>query len=130
MESARGGAEPGGEGHQGGDPPHSTHATRQTHRTLNTPQLGISAPQGCGKTTLVEQLEALFNWLGRTAASMSIDDFYLTHEAQRALAAAHTDNRLLQLRGNAGTHDLALGMETLRRLRGLREAGNSAPVPR
>ena len=42
-------------------------------------QLGISAPQGCGKSTLVEQLELLFEWRGQRAASVSIDDFYLTN---------------------------------------------------
>ncbi len=45
-------------------------------------QLGISAPQGCGKSTIVEQLEALFNWLGVGAAAVSIDDFYLTNADQ------------------------------------------------
>jgi D-glycerate 3-kinase len=93
-------------------------------------QLGISAPQGCGKSTLVEQLEQLFAWLGVRAASVSIDDFYLTHSDQSALAAAHPDNRLLQLRGNAGSHDLQLGTDTLRQLRGLTRAGDSAAVPR
>ena len=44
-----------------------------------TVQLGISAPQGCGKSTLVEQLELLFEWRGQRAASVSIDDFYLTN---------------------------------------------------
>lgn len=28
-------------------------------------QIGISAPQGCGKTTIVYSLEFLFNSLGR-----------------------------------------------------------------
>ncbi len=93
-------------------------------------QLGISAPQGCGKSTLVEQLELLFTWLGTSAAAVSIDDFYLTHADQRALASAHPDNRLLQLRGNAGSHDLDLGRETLARLKGLTGAGQTAAVPR
>ncbi|EFJ45240.1 hypothetical protein VOLCADRAFT_94435 [Volvox carteri f. nagariensis] len=92
--------------------------------------LGISAPQGCGKTTLVEQLQQLFTWLGHRAASVSIDDFYLTHTDQKDLAARHPGNRLLQLRGNAGTHDLGLGSETLKRLRELRSAGDTAAVPR
>ncbi|KAG2433766.1 hypothetical protein HXX76_008127 [Chlamydomonas incerta] len=92
--------------------------------------LGISAPQGCGKTTIVEQLELLFNWLGRPAASVSIDDFYLTHADQNALAAANPGNRLLQLRGNAGTHDLALGTETIKTLRNLTAPGATAAVPR
>lgn len=92
--------------------------------------LGISAPQGCGKSTLVEQLEQLFAWLGVAAASVSIDDFYLTNADQRKLASTYPDNRLLQLRGNAGSHDLDLGKDTLARLRGLTHAGDSAPVPR
>jgi len=78
----------------------------------------------------VEQLEQLFAWLGVRAASVSIDDFYLTNEDQTALARQHPDNRLLQLRGNAGSHDLELGSQTLRRLRGLTGAGQSAQVPR
>jgi hypothetical protein len=104
-------------------------ATRDP-RPMGRSQLGISAPQGCGKTTIVEQLELLFNWLGRPAASVSIDDFYLTYADQNALAAANPGNRLLQLRGNAGTHDLALGTETLRKLHGLSEKGATVAVPR
>jgi D-glycerate 3-kinase len=47
-------------------------------------QMGISAPQGCGKTTLVEQLQELFAATGRCAASVSIDDFYLTYKVCQA----------------------------------------------
>jgi D-glycerate 3-kinase len=93
-------------------------------------QLGISAPQGCGKSTLVEQMEQLFAWLGVAAASVSIDDFYLTNAQQSALAAAHPDNRLLTLRGNAGSHDLQLGRETLQQLKGLTSSGATTAVPR
>ncbi|KAL4425715.1 hypothetical protein ABPG75_009731 [Micractinium tetrahymenae] len=92
--------------------------------------LGISAPQGCGKTTLCEQLEALFAHTGRTAASISIDDFYLTHAGQQAVAAAHPGNPLLQMRGNAGSHDVALGTGTLRALRGATSAATRVPIPR
>lgn len=46
--------------------------------------IGMQAPQGCGKTTLVEQLEFLFDHTGSKAASVSIDDFYLTFEDQQA----------------------------------------------
>ena len=77
------------------------------------PQVGISAPQGCGKTTLVGQLTALLNAEGHAAASVSIDDFYVTGAEQDALAAAAPDNALLAFRGNAGTHDLALARDTL-----------------
>ncbi len=92
--------------------------------------LGISAPQGCGKTTLVEQLEQLFSWQQRQVASVSIDDFYVTRKDQAALAAANPENRLLQLRGNAGTHDLGLGSATLGQLLGLTSDGSEASVPR
>ena len=46
-------------------------------------QVGISAPQGCGKTTLVTSLELLFKYRALTAATISIDDFYLTVTPQR-----------------------------------------------
>jgi D-glycerate 3-kinase len=75
--------------------------------------VGISAPQGCGKTTLVGQLTELLNAEGHAAASVSIDDFYLTGAEQDALAASAPDNELLRFRGNAGTHDLRLASDTL-----------------
>eukprot|EP00879_Flechtneria_rotunda_P016742 GHRR01017523.1.p1 GENE.GHRR01017523.1~~GHRR01017523.1.p1 ORF type:complete len:337 (+),score=79.56 GHRR01017523.1:153-1163(+) len=105
---------------------------RQAYGEQQAPPLvlGISAPQGCGKSTLVEQLEQLLTWLGITAASVSIDDFYLTNAEQTAVVAAHPDNRLLGVRGNAGTHDLALGAQTLQQLKGLKAAGHSVAVPR
>lgn len=78
--------------------------------------LGVSAPQGCGKSTLCEQLVDLFAFVGLRAASVSIDDFYLTFDGQQALAAANPSNPLLQYRGNAGSHDLQLGTDTLRAL--------------
>eukprot|EP00889_Picochlorum_renovo_P000629 jgi/Picre1/27659/NNA_000623.t1 len=68
--------------------------------------LGISAPQGCGKSTLCEQLESVFQYLGLTAASVSIDDFYHTRKNQVAVAEEHAGNRLLEMRGNAGSHEL------------------------
>jgi D-glycerate 3-kinase len=76
--------------------------------------VGVSGPQGCGKTTLVRSLvPRLSDHFGLGAVSISIDDFYLTHAEQQQLAAAHPDNRYLQYRGHAGTHDLALGSATL-----------------
>lgn len=89
-------------------------------------QLGISAPQGCGKTTIVAELEALCTANGIKAASVSIDDFYLTRDDQQRITAAHPANHLLAGRGNAGTHDLELGGETLTRLK---ELGCASLVP-
>ena len=53
---------------------------------------------------------------GRRTVSLSIDDLYLTHEAQKAVSEQFQDNPLLQGRGNAGTHDVPLGVRTLRQL--------------
>jgi D-glycerate 3-kinase len=78
----------------------------------------------------VEQLEQLMAWLGVAAASVSIDDFYLTNAQQTALAAANPDNRLVALRGNAGTHDLQLGRDTLLQLKGCTGSGSTVAVPR
>lgn len=65
---------------------------------------------------------------------------------QDALAAAHPSNSLLQVRGNAGTHDLALGLRTIRSLKygveqtssslssssssAVRDTGSSFRIPR
>lgn len=91
--------------------------------------IGISAPQGCGKSTLCEQLVSLFTFEGKRAASISIDDFYLTNADQRVLASEHPGNRLLELRGNAGTHDIPLGAETLRQLK-TAPKGTTIQLPR
>ncbi|EAZ63617.2 hypothetical protein PICST_38956 [Scheffersomyces stipitis CBS 6054] len=74
--------------------------------------IGISGPQGSGKSYLTKQLtDALkekFPILN--IVSFSSDDLYLTHEAQNKLnEIAKTDNnKLLQGRGLPGTHDLEL----------------------
>lgn len=47
--------------------------------------IGMQAVQGCGKTTLVEQLQELFTHIGLQAASVSIDDFYLPYAGQQQL---------------------------------------------
>ena len=80
--------------------------------------IGLSAPQGRGKTTLVDFLADRFAADSLACAAVSFDDFYLTGKAQDDLAAGHADNPLFQVRGNAGTHDVPLGTETLRTLIG------------
>jgi D-glycerate 3-kinase len=49
--------------------------------------------------------------------TLSLDDIYLTHDDQLALAASHPTNPLLQHRGQPSTHDLALGKKVLKTLR-------------
>ena len=86
--------------------------------------VGVSAPQGCGKTTVVAQLQRLLSSVGVAAASISIDDVYLTGAEQDVLAAANPENALLRFRGNAGSHDVALGLDVIRALRGVNDASD------
>ena len=91
--------------------------------------VGIQAPQGAGKTTLVSHLLAELPALGVRAAGVSIDDFYLTRAEQVALAAAHPGNPYLEHRGYPGTHDIALGEATLAELTGLSHVAPRTPHP-
>ena len=90
--------------------------------------IGLSGPQGVGKTTLMRELCEGCTRNGRRTVSISIDDFYLPHAEQRALARRHPDNRFLQHRGYPGTHDVDLGVRVLSALKSL-EAGSSLAVP-
>lgn len=92
--------------------------------------IGFSAPQGCGKTTLVFALNHLFNVTGRKTATISIDDFYLTAEGQAKLREENPGNALLELRGNAGSHDLSLSIETLTAISKLTKEGMKMKLPR
>jgi D-glycerate 3-kinase len=70
--------------------------------------IGINGVQGAGKTTLVSALALALRDHGIHTLVCSIDDFYLTHADQVALARANPDNPLLQHRGEPGTHDVPL----------------------
>src|SRR5436190_8432944 len=85
--------------------------------------IGISGPQGSGKTTLVNHLVKLSSSL--RVVSFSIDDIYLPHDELLALGRENPDNKLLQHRGEPGTHDVSLGVETLESLL----AEKSTPIP-
>ncbi|KAK2425353.1 P-loop containing nucleoside triphosphate hydrolase superfamily protein [Trifolium repens] len=92
--------------------------------------IGFSAPQGCGKTTLVFALDYLFQMIGRKSATISIDDFYLTAEGQNKLREANQGNALLEYRGNAGSHDLPFSVETLTSLTKMSREGIKMKLPR
>jgi len=89
--------------------------------------IGVSGPQGGGKSTLTAQLVATAQRAGLRAVTVSIDDFYLTHEEQRALAARHPGDRCLEHRGYPGTHDVELGDRVLRAL--ATQRGGAVAVP-
>jgi len=81
--------------------------------------VGIQAPQGAGKTTLVQHLLELLPDFGLHGVGLSIDDFCLTRGEQLEVAAAHPGNPYLEHRGYPGTHDVDLGVRTLDALREL-----------
>ncbi|POR32288.1 Uncharacterized protein TPAR_07515 [Tolypocladium paradoxum] len=72
--------------------------------------IGLNGMQGVGKTTLVAALAATLENDGIHTLICSIDDFYLKHEDQAALARHHADNALMQHRGEPGTHDVPLAI--------------------
>ncbi|MEL6777410.1 MAG: glycerate kinase [Cyanobacteria bacterium J06597_16] len=87
----------------------------QQQRAQNAPFIqGILGGQGTGKTTLARMLCLILGHLGQRAASLSIDDLYLTY-AER-LKRQQQDPRLIW-RGPPGTHDTALGVQILQQVK-------------
>jgi D-glycerate 3-kinase len=86
--------------------------------------LGLCGAQGSGKTTLARSVMRLCARRGIAAATLSLDDLYLTHrERQRLAREVHP---LLATRGVPGTHDVALGLGVIAAL----ARGEPAPLPR
>ncbi|KAL1999853.1 hypothetical protein VTN02DRAFT_3883 [Thermoascus thermophilus] len=81
--------------------------------------LGLNGVQGAGKTVLVSTLQQTLRSppYSLPTVTFSLDDIYLTHADQVALAQSHRDNPLLQHRGQPSTHDLALGARVFASLR-------------
>ena len=75
------------------------------------PIIGLSGPQGAGKTTA---LNALYKKSTKRIATLGIDDFYLTKAERIDLAKAVSP--LYKTRGPAGTHDIKLIEKTLESL--------------
>jgi D-glycerate 3-kinase len=72
---------------------------------------GITGLQGSGKSTLAAQLVGAAERKGMRAATLSIDDVYLTR-AER-LRLGREVHPLLVTRGPPGTHDVALALAVL-----------------
>lgn len=90
--------------------------------------VGISAPQGCGKTTLTNLMKDFFQCLNMSCLALSLDDFYLTYDEQIRLASEYSENPLLAYRGNPGTHDLPLLVSTLYSLINMHSDPNNSTV--
>lgn len=83
--------------------------------------LGISGPQGSGKSYLTAQI---LEYLHQSKPNLNcvgvlLDDFYLTRLDQQIVTerAQQSGNSLLVGRGLPGTHDLELMMQTIQKLR-------------
>ena len=56
---------------------------KQLNESSNRPLLiGLSGPQGSGKTTLTNNLSQIFKERDIHLITLSLDDYYLTHEEQ------------------------------------------------
>lgn len=73
--------------------------------------LGICGAQGSGKSTLAGAIQRQAAARAIRAATLSLDDLYLTRGQRETLARAV--HPLLRTRGVPGTHDIALGLEIL-----------------
>ena len=78
--------------------------------------VGLSAPQGAGKTTLTRELVRRLADQQLKAVAVSLDDFYLRRAEQAALSARYPGNPYLKHRGLPGTHDLQLALDTVNTL--------------
>ncbi len=87
--------------------------------------IGINGTQGSGKSTLADYLCTMLGERGLKCVSLSLDDFYLTRAERETLAA--NVHPLLKTRGVPGTHDIALALQTIDRLR---EGSGQTLIPR
>jgi D-glycerate 3-kinase len=87
--------------------------------------IGIGGPPGTGKSTLAGMLCAALESTGNSGLVLSLDDYYLPR-ARRDLLAV-TQHPLFAVRGVPGTHDTALLLEHLSRLKTGRHSGLSLP---
>ena len=77
--------------------------------------IGLCGAQGSGKTTIAQYTKLLLHDRGQRAVALSLDDFYLTHEARQRLA--REIHPLLATRGPPGTHDIGMATAAVDQLR-------------
>ncbi|PWY90365.1 D-glycerate 3-kinase-like protein [Aspergillus sclerotioniger CBS 115572] len=92
--------------------------------------LALTGLQGSGKTTWTTELVRLLNdkYNFRTI-NVSLDDFYLPHDGLVRVREENADNKLLQMRGQPGTHDTVLAREFLDSLSRPTDAPSEILIP-
>ncbi|KAJ9637023.1 hypothetical protein H2204_004946 [Knufia peltigerae] len=81
--------------------------------------IGLNGVQGAGKSVLVDILKETLSSPPHSLSTVvfSLDDLYLTHADQVALAQSHPNNPLLQHRGQPSTHDVPLALSVFASLK-------------
>jgi len=77
--------------------------------------IGLCGAQGSGKTTIARYAARLLEQRGMRTVALSLDDFYLTHDARQRLAKEI--HPLLAVRGPPGTHDVGMAGAAIDQLR-------------
>jgi D-glycerate 3-kinase len=95
--------------------PLAARAARRRQARRRPVVVGLCGPQGSGKTTIAAATARLLEADGLSAVALSLDDFYLTHEARQRLA--REVHPLLATRGPPGTHDPAMAAAAIDQLR-------------
>ena len=95
--------------------PLAARAQRRRIDRKRTAVIGLCGAQGSGKSTIARYTARLLEGRGLRALALSLDDFYLTHEARQRLA--REVHPLLAVRGPPGTHDVGLAGAAIDELR-------------
>jgi D-glycerate 3-kinase len=95
--------------------PLAARAQRRRIDRKRTAVIGLCGAQGSGKTTIAKYAARLLEQRGMRAVVLSLDDFYLTHDARQRLA--REVHPLLATRGPPGTHDVGLAGAAIDQLR-------------
>lgn len=95
--------------------PLAARAQRRRIDRKRTAVMGLAGAQGSGKSTVAKYAARLLEQRGMRAVVLSLDDFYLTHDARQRLA--REVHPLLATRGPPGTHDVGLAGAAIDQLR-------------
>ncbi|KAJ4346972.1 uncharacterized protein N0V89_010905 [Didymosphaeria variabile] len=93
--------------------------------------LGITGLQGSGKSTWAGKIvQLLSSKYSLNAITVSLDDFYHTHDNLVARREQDPGNKLYRTRGQPGTHDQHLAHDTLQALRSWDDSNaNAVDIP-
>lgn len=83
--------------------------------------LALTGLQGSGKSTWTDALVKALKSRNHTTINLSLDDLYLDHAELVQLRTSNPTNKLVQARGQPGTHDMALARSFFESLNSGRE---------